>query len=451
MLKKQEIIRIPAAQYYDRKTFTLGNVIVENWEELNTLKRLTHLYTSTEIFDISHIEELKNLVRLELITTWNNVTNKAKLGNLPNLTWLELFNTQAIDFNDIPNISTLRKLRLLSHNINNLKEIAKFKQLTDLDISYQEISFGNPSLFQIDLEHILNLNDLESLKIGEYEITNFAYLTKLLNLKNLAFWGTIIDFEEFPNLPKLESLTLAYIESAINWQKLRNLSNLNSLTIYSWENFILEPIPQLKTLKLNLGKEISVDCLAKLNEFSNLESLTIQFDNKISFDLKEISNLKKLKELKLNFAVINWETLKDLPNLKNLTIDKESLPAKYSDDPQPLITLEYNNFISTIAFLEKKNVTVNGISDEISKDIDLNNKESEKLNAERRNFYLKSVLYGIIGIALLWLTGRYINKSNIIPRLINDCTNVLKTGENRKTLEQATNKTIDVISKNMKF
>jgi Leucine-rich repeat (LRR) protein len=113
--------------------------------------------------------------------------------------------------------------------------------------------------------------------------------------------------------------------------KLAQFSNLESLSISGCSlEFLPEEIEKLHSLKFlniglnpNLNNEIDLDKISKLN---NLEEIWIMKNNLTSIP-KSFIKLTKLKKMRLDLNKIETipEFLNDLPNLKEITLNKNPI------------------------------------------------------------------------------------------------------------------------------
>lgn len=219
-----------------------------------------------------------------------------------------------LDFQDARELSYCNKfLRyLVTENYKN-NELPELYNLKILEVwkrmeFYQEISEGehlpseiprikynywgkNPPPFKpywntiyLDWYEENNLNTLRDFKIKELIITNcyvtdFSALSTLKNLKYLSvFCSDIFDFKDLfkdNNLPKIEYISLRYINNVKNIDLISKLP-VKELYLEDTMNIInIDFIPKIKTLQLLTLSGLNIKSLDNLNKSKSLKEITI--------------------------------------------------------------------------------------------------------------------------------------------------------------------------------
>jgi Leucine-rich repeat (LRR) protein len=155
-----------------------------------------------------------------------------------------------------------------------------------------------------DISWIANLPNLKLFSIQNESITDFTPLAKInLDLLRLIYMKEHVDAAMFSSAVSLTSLTLRHLDSSSNLQAVGSLVNLTYLELYNLKDVVLDmghysKITGLKKLRLNDSQVTNFDAIAAL---ANLEEL----------------------DLEKTQGVTSLAVLKNLPNLKRLTVSKE--------------------------------------------------------------------------------------------------------------------------------
>lgn len=255
---------------------------------------------------VVNIEDLVQLTGIKELILSNNKITSFKAENLVNLQQLDLSRNflVEIEFGIFPKLDILKLQR------NQLKILRFLNPLTLTSLDLSESHLKNLSLKNVKYLKNLNLNgnsgifgfeflkDLTDLEVLSMETCGIDHLTGLFNLKNLKTLNlghNQIHKLQLPFLPMLETLTLNSNKISFNWSDFfKNCTSLKHLDMS--HNFIqhMEPVKQLKTLKLTENK---IKILEISDFFDSLETLEeLEVDNNEIYAI-ETNFLVKFKKL----------------------------------------------------------------------------------------------------------------------------------------------------------
>jgi hypothetical protein len=210
------------------------------------------------------------------------------LGQIPSLEHLSFWNCEIKSMNGIENTKQIHKfsINFLYSIPENLSMIFELTNLDELNI---EAGF----LLGNDREKILfRMSDMSKMtELRRLEIS-YNYYLDTPHYQN-------IDLDGIQNLSQLESLSLINI-MAPDFQFISGLNNL--------DNFSFS------------GIHHSVVSFDFLNSLINLSSLYM-YGNENIIDITLLINMRKLEEISLlNFTIVNFHILDNLPELKNASV-----------------------------------------------------------------------------------------------------------------------------------
>jgi internalin A len=224
-----------------------------------------------------------------------------------------------VDILPFGNLENLEYLSIRSKRNINASLFANLKNLKELTLG------GNYRYSTIfDLSSILNLENLESLRIEQYvDVINISLISELINLKSLYINdNNIIDISPIASLKNLEFLGIigdGIIEgNIINISPIDNLENLESLYFYSGRFSDISSIGKLENLKsLELLQCFNIFDISSIGRLHNLETLRLEGWNQIE-DYNPIFNLTSLKRLFIHgdFSLTYIERLQNLEFLE---------------------------------------------------------------------------------------------------------------------------------------
>lgn len=190
-----------------------------------------------------------------------------------------------------------------------------------------------------DLNHLHITNDLSE-KLEDFNFvfdTSLVHAGEIKGLKEIFIFGTPATDKGMAfikDLPKLDSIDVS--DTKITSASVRSLKNFPEFTYLGLKNVsgAKTLIPQLTTSKrlliLNLaGVDLNDSDMAQLSKISNLRYLTVDLNPKITnASIKQFRNLIALNVSATGVTPALKETLKQMPNLKVLSISKENWPAQ---------------------------------------------------------------------------------------------------------------------------
>lgn len=191
---------------------------------------------------------------------------------------------------------TIAKLDFSNKNIEKIKGLEKFENLTELNLHNNKVEDVSAIKKLVKLEKLDLSNN--SLKDDQIKVIGNIISLKELNLKNNKKITSVIDMDKLTNLAMLN-----IEENKLN--SLNGLQNLSNITELILSNNEIQKITELKELK-------------------NIKTLKIA-NNNIS-DMVDVLNMEKLEELDLSGNEIeNIISLDSLKNLKKTDISKQTI------------------------------------------------------------------------------------------------------------------------------
>lgn len=345
-------------------------------------------YSEDFVFDLEEISEaLPNLTELYMFQTL--VANPDSIGDMKNLTALSYY---AIDevVNGFPartdspftSLKKLKKLRLYGE-YTDYSFLNKMTSLEDVYVSMESAASAE-SLFKnkcvtglkircsgFDSSVMKNMTNLKYLETNAYlDMNHVALVPSLTELRIEGNSSTRVDLSPLSNLKNLEILEIHAVKST-DWSFLRDLKKLKKLLLY-YTNTTDDDIKGLNVTDLDLdntNNHYSVlsempklrwvmvsELYGSIDDFKgsdtlesygelfgdsgnystlalcpNLQTITVMGCNG-TFDAKDFTGLKKLKEVYLNGTeVLNGEKLGEIKTLKIIGIYSYSVDASLAD------------------------------------------------------------------------------------------------------------------------
>jgi Leucine-rich repeat (LRR) protein len=272
-----------------------------------------------------------------------------------------------LPFSFFSNFVNLKVLRLNRNSISFIENFvfSNLKQLDMLDLSENKIQSIQPELFD-NLQNLRTLNlEKNSMKILPPELLTNLKKLELLNLSSNFLSSNWINFMTFKNLFNLRLLDLSY-------NKLTALENsifadLTALEVLDLKNNLIESIAMdtfanLSALSsLVLSHNFIKNVNFSLNSLTNLNVLSLDFNEIYSVEKHLVANSMKLVDLHLNdnkfFRVPNFvenfqflkfldlgeNFIKNLSDLENLPNLKYLYGLRLTENQ--IETLEKNHFV----------------------------------------------------------------------------------------------------------
>ena len=247
----------------------------------------------------------------------SNMNSIKGIEKFTNLTRLNIGGTKIRDISAIGELTNLTSLKLEYNLIKDISALGNLKKLTTLDLRLNQIT---------DISVISGLTNLKSLDLNSNEISDISVLSELTNLTSLDLYSNkISDISVISELTNLRSLELG--NNQINdISALSGLTNLTSLNLKSNEISNINVIGGLTNLtSLDLGSN-KISNINIIGSLTNLESLDLGI-NQIS-DISVLENLTRLTYLDLGYnqisdiSVISGMTKLTTLKLQNQTIEK---------------------------------------------------------------------------------------------------------------------------------
>ena len=370
---------------------------------------------TNQTIDLTKILELTNLKELSINTNLDVTYNE-----LPkSLTALRISTSTEIDMAKYTYLSNLSRLSISARKINNIEEISKLQNLTELSLTQSTYYISNgednePKANKLDLSKLETLTKIISLDVsGDWQ--NISSLKKLTNLKNLRISnnGSLdIDIEDMMttlNNLNVETLSVCgYYGVDIGTMTLNSnqsdikIKDLCAITkaIYTNGNKLYIENPQWKINDESLGDKdyVSIDTSSVGKHYLSLRLTT--YDQNFSgtilitynviedgdktteinipdsnlkqalLDDYDIDNNGKITEYDMiNISEIdieskNIESIEGLQNLKNVRMIY--IPYNKITDLTPIVSLERlqyvdcsSNYIQNIDCLKNAKVPLN--------------------------------------------------------------------------------------------
>ncbi|KAL4336047.1 hypothetical protein GQ457_07G041240 [Hibiscus cannabinus] len=389
--------------------FIAGCVVSQGFESLSSeLDKLEILDLSSNYFNdsiLASLSQLSSLKSLNLAENWFTGTNSndgiKMLSKLKNLETLDLSSNSLGNniLSQLAGFTSLKSLRLQDCGLKGSIDMSEVGNLKELYVMGNEIeSLG--SVFHSNSSGLARLNKLEVLGLS-YNLFNnsiFSSLGAFSKLKSLYLTGNIlkgtIHMKDFCNLINLRTLLLGDNEieslepSFQGKQELRLIKlevldldyNLFNNNIFS--SLTASALPNLKFLHLDYNRLNGPMHVEDLNALRNLEELTLSNNEVTECAPSKELRLMNLKVLDLSdnpFNISILSCLGSLPNLKTLRIEnfnfKGPIDIKDFCELRNLQELFISGnglkgslpmCFSNLTFLEKLDLSFNGLSGEIS-------------------------------------------------------------------------------------
>ncbi len=274
------------------------DVVSEAWGDAlsnNSSKKLDERLSNEGDSALSGLEGLDCLTHLDL--RWTNIADVSALSKLKNLETLELRDNKIKDITPLFELKKLKTLYVEDNELNNLEGIENLQNLETLWVGSNQIN---------NIEPLKNLNNLKSLS--------------LTNMKNDKREKIKINTSPLKNLSQLEELSI----DSISAEEFDDFKNIKSIDIDDITQEQVNKLPQLKNLE-DLTLHSLINDLSPLEKINNLETITLDIDSQQYFD--KFSELKiDLKEISLNDSIdsdlkeLNLSKLNNFKNLEDLTL-----------------------------------------------------------------------------------------------------------------------------------
>ncbi|CAL6060872.1 Conserved_hypothetical protein [Hexamita inflata] len=315
-------------------------------QELKKLMEQNQLSNNQIVYDTEMIQKYKDKVFngvLEIIDDQNLTSvefTEVISSSDKKISELQIICCHNIKLDRCPQSSTIKKLIINKCNLQNLNGIQVMTQLTELNLSFNQIS---------DISKLSTLVKLTVLELDQNNIESISVIQHFNELHTLDLSQNLIStLTSLKSLYKLKVLDLSYNKlvsvsdlSALSDIKLLNISKNNVTSIDSLKN-----CKKITHLNISFNKIISVEILS---QFSALKDLRLEH-NMIQNAFKHLSSLQ--------FVNKNWfgeqktPTLNDYKNSFNQDerdINKriqEDLKNKKMNDNQCMLVKQHQSSVT---------------------------------------------------------------------------------------------------------
>ncbi|MEI6764574.1 MAG: leucine-rich repeat protein [Bacteroidota bacterium] len=304
-----------------------------------SLKKL--LLRGISIDSLAPLARLRNVEYMDLSS--NSIHNFEDLGNFDKLQVLYLSNNGIYTLDGLPKMRALKELHLNNNNVRDFKPVNILKDLELLDIANNSDN--------VDLKPLAGFKKLTELNIASNEIHDYSTIGKLTSLKKLNISAQKNkDFTSLPVLGNLEEMDISNnslsSSDAILITKFKDFKNLKKLNIannslhslYILTNYyqsvvsfwgakepeVIKPLFE-KIEDLNIASNTIYE-LEPLRYFGGLKSLDIS-ENTVN-TIEPLNRLTMLQRLDAaNIGVQNIDSLKPMTNLKYINLTGNTLAS----------------------------------------------------------------------------------------------------------------------------
>ena len=251
---------------------------------LKLLKNLESISISGIFDDISFLDEINSIRQLSISPDWFNSSNidLSVINNLENLERLELYNITEDEW-------------------NTLNKMDKLINLKRLDISFK----GGNQIF--DSSKIVDLSNLEELRLNNVNTENLAGLENLSKLKKLVIQpystdGKIkLDTNTLGKLNNLEELDITLTDD-LDW--INELTNLKQVT-FRGRSYGYDEENELSDEMVNKIKNINAK--VKINGSFTYTLGNVEIGNEIDFNLNDYPIIKEFNDPNSNLYAPNLQ------------------------------------------------------------------------------------------------------------------------------------------------
>jgi len=282
-----------------------------------------------------------NIIAVNLRGAWVNDVELVDLAHLPNLQRLDLSHTRITDEGmlHLKTATSIRELNLMYAELvtdQGMSAIRNWKMLKRLNLRGTRVSNGT-------LEIVGRLPQIEALDIANTQVTDngLDQLIALTNLKELALGRSRAGESELGFLRMLPSLTSLDLSGARPVPPDMSNAARRKPTVPPLPQKTIEALSQLEKLRtLKLGYSgVSASDLKTLSSLQNVEKLGLEECSRVDDQaLAELAHWKGLKYLDLQGTHVTAQAMQALrtakPGLAILFTPAEKSPAA-SPTPKP--------------------------------------------------------------------------------------------------------------------
>jgi hypothetical protein len=330
------------------ENFELRSTInqVNGFSGIKNLVNLKRIYLTIENSDATHFMDFEKLVKLEFLTINSDYFSQSKnvlsLNGLHNCIEMKELLIDSFQIQDTSALSKMNKLQMLEIENGDFETLELAPVVTDL---VKLKVFGCKKLNKIS-DSLFN-QELKAFTIDKTAFTSFPTLKGVKRIMRLEC-NDCQQMLDFKGLKGLEYVNTGYSKSEfLTFNNCPNLSDINDVFNLNIGKLSLDVkllpkniIPN-KITHLVLG---NIESLDGIDQFSELEFLSLKKQNNSSAQIKNLSSLKGLKNLKYvklggcnkleslagleqiehlkMLDLTRTESLKDIRALDNIKIDE---------------------------------------------------------------------------------------------------------------------------------
>lgn len=232
--------------------------------------------------------EMERMIRIALEKPSEAITQK----DLDSITTLKIAgSTHAVINDSLETLNTANgytiddELHTERGNIKTLDDLANFKKLTKLIVSYNNVE---------DISGISSLSSLQTLGLYFNNISNISHLSNLKELKYLYLYSNQIS--DISALSGLENLHMVFLQhnKITDISALSNLQEMNQLYISDNQITSIQPLSGLKSLVFLYASDNNI---SDISAVSSIQTLTdISFQNNPVVDYSPASKIDKVNQ-----------------------------------------------------------------------------------------------------------------------------------------------------------
>ena len=318
---------------------TLTDADIAAMKQMGNLQRIYLEGVSIETDGLAWVAEFPQLTEFSCEGYLTDELDLTPFAGLTELTRLSFYqnNTAGAPAGDLSPLAGLTKMERLDLCIGfDVKDISSLSGLTQLEeLQLYSTNSNNSSSSLTNISALSGMTQLTSLRLNLGHVEDFSPLSGLTQLQELRMYGSFIvdDLSFLRELTELRSLDISgSYEGAAIHQDLSDLSQLTKLTELRLDIPVaslsgLENLTDLREL-LMYGSDSTytdVDPLAKLTKLQVLR-LPMHGNNPAPFTIDGLANLTQLTELDMECSVASLEPLRNLTNLRVLSMRNGSSP-----------------------------------------------------------------------------------------------------------------------------
>ena len=318
---------------------TLTDADIAAMKQMGNLQRIYLEGVSIETDGLAWVAEFPQLTEFSCEGYLTDELDLTPFAGLTELTRLSFYqnNTAGAPAGDLSPLAGLTKMERLDLCIGfDVKDISSLSGLTQLEeLQLYSTNSNNSSSSLTNISALSGMTQLTSLRLNLGHVEDFSPLSGLTQLQELRMYGSFIvdDLSFLRELTELRSLDISgSYEGAAIHQDLSDLSQLTKLTELRLDIPVaslsgLENLTDLREL-LMYGSDSTytdVDPLAKLTKLQVLR-LPMHGNNPAPFTIDGLANLTQLTELDMECSVASLEPLRNMTNLRVLSMRNGSSP-----------------------------------------------------------------------------------------------------------------------------